>query len=610
MITITDLEFSNFFSYGKDNKVILNNNPVTQIVGKNANGKSSIPLVIEEILYSRNSKGIKKADIPNRNLDANALVARLRFSKDGVSYEIRLRRTSTISLQVLREGVDISNHTATETLKLIEEIFGLDYKTFTQLIYQSSTSNLQFLDATDSDRKKFLINLFSLDKYTEYHERFKASHKELMLRAAGAKGKVDALTQSIATLENSLKNKVLVELKALPVCELPAAEMQALNVRLLELNKHLTLHRLKDNIESDLMKLTNKYDFNNIPVATFNLANIEASILNLSRDISEMKKSLNTLRERGTTKKCPTCKQVIKAGEDLDTLIADTTAKLATAEKQYAEENSKLLLAKQEKIRVDDYQRALLSKQTFEKQLSEFSNLQVSGVIESEISTINSRLKEIDEEQRTCLKRLSEVNAFNKNAEINNATIMNSRQSYEDLIFNREENAIMLLRLEREVYLFDILKQAFSNYGLTSFKLEYLIKGLEYKINEYLEEMTYGKFSLSFVMTNKDKLDIVVYDNEEPITMSALSAGERARVNISTLLAIRGIMSSISSTKINLLFLDEITGVLDEEGKERLVTILLNEVDLNTFLVSHDYTHPLIPKLIINKENGISYIEG
>jgi hypothetical protein len=29
-------------------------------------GKSSIPLIIEEALYNKNSKGIKKADIPNR----------------------------------------------------------------------------------------------------------------------------------------------------------------------------------------------------------------------------------------------------------------------------------------------------------------------------------------------------------------------------------------------------------------------------------------------------------------------------------------------------------------------------------------------------------------
>jgi len=56
--------------------------------------------------------------------------------------------------------------------------------------------------------------------------------------------------------------------------------------------------------------------------------------------------------------------------------------------------------------------------------------------------------------------------------------------------------------------------------------------------------------------------------------------------------------------------LDEITGVLDDEGKEKLVEILLEEEDLNTFLVSHEYEHPLIPKITIIKENKISRIEN
>jgi len=57
------------------------------------------------------------------------------------------------------------------------------------------------------------------------------------------------------------------------------------------------------------------------------------------------------------------------------------------------------------------------------------------------------------------------------------------------------------------------------------------------------------------------------------------------------------------------LFLDEITGVLDDEGKEKLVEVLQNEEDLNVFLISHDFTHPLIDKISIVKEENISSIQ-
>jgi ABC-type taurine transport system ATPase subunit len=67
-------------------------------------------------------------------------------------------------------------------------------------------------------------------------------------------------------------------------------------------------------------------------------------------------------------------------------------------------------------------------------------------------------------------------------------------------------------------------------------------------------------------------------------------------------------MASLTSTEINFLFLDEIVGVLDTHGKEKLTEILLDE-GLNTFMVSHEYDHPLVPKLHIIKENNISRIE-
>lgn len=61
MITLQTLKWDNCFSYGAGNELQLNDNTVTQILGTNGMGKSSIPLIIEEALYNKNSKGIKKS---------------------------------------------------------------------------------------------------------------------------------------------------------------------------------------------------------------------------------------------------------------------------------------------------------------------------------------------------------------------------------------------------------------------------------------------------------------------------------------------------------------------------------------------------------------------
>ena len=88
-----------------------------------------------------------------------------------------------------------------------------------------------------------------------------------------------------------------------------------------------------------------------------------------------------------------------------------------------------------------------------------------------------------------------------------------------------------------------------------------------------------------------------------------MSGGEFSRIQTAILLSIRSLLSKIGGNYINLLFLDEITGVLDDAGKEKLIDILQEENNLNVFLISHDFTHPLIEKISIIKENNISYIE-
>ena len=88
----------------------------------------------------------------------------------------------------------------------------------------------------------------------------------------------------------------------------------------------------------------------------------------------------------------------------------------------------------------------------------------------------------------------------------------------------------------------------------------------------------------------------------------ALSSGELARVNTATLIAIRKLMSSISKSQINILFLDEVINVLDESGREKLVEVLLGE-DLNTYVVSHGWTHPLLDKVEVVKSGNVSRLE-
>ena len=166
-----------------------------------------------------------------------------------------------------------------------------------------------------------------------------------------------------------------------------------------------------------------------------------------------------------------------------------------------------------------------------------------------------------------------------------------------------------LLREEQEIASnLEVLKKAFSTNGLIAYKIENLVGELEELTNFYLAELSDGRFTLEFVVSN-DKLNVQVTDNGNVVDILALSSGELARVNTATLIAIRKLMSSISKSRINILFLDEVINVLDESGRERLVEVLLDEDDLNTYVVSHGWTHPLLNKVEVVKDKNVSRLE-
>ena len=81
MIILKKLKWDNCFSYGEGNELDLDNATLTQLVGTNGVGKSSIPLILEEVLFNKNSKNVKKADIANRYINSGYNIS-LSFSVD------------------------------------------------------------------------------------------------------------------------------------------------------------------------------------------------------------------------------------------------------------------------------------------------------------------------------------------------------------------------------------------------------------------------------------------------------------------------------------------------------------------------------------------------
>ena len=187
-------------------------------------------------------------------------------------------------------------------------------------------------------------------------------------------------------------------------------------------------------------------------------------------------------------------------------------------------------------------------------------------------SNLQTRIEELQDEKDEYEIELKHAIDFNNTVERNNTRISIIKEQIEDFEREFEELNTEINKMQDKFSSIEILKKAFSTNGLLAYKIENLVKDLEELTNEYLAELSDGRFSLEFAVLN-DKLNVIIEDNGKSVDILALSAGELARVNTATLLAIRKLMSSISKSQINILFLDEVTNVLDELGKLSLIHI-------------------------------------
>ncbi len=385
MITIKQLRWANAFSYGKDNKIDFIAAPLTQLVGRNGHGKSSIALILEEVLFNKNSKGIKKADILNRHIKDKSYTIELDFNRDDVDYTIKSSRGTAQTVKLFKEGVDISAHTATATYKMIEDILGFDHKSFAQIVYQSNASSLEFLTAPDTARKKFLIEILNLGKYTRAAEVFKEVSGQLTKDITAVQSQVNTVSSWLDKYEKTdltLKETITTpEIDTTTIAEAAALESSISSIE--STNKKISQNNTYKQLQSKIKLLP-------IPdKPEEGIEGYQAEVAKLSKTVSDAESFVKKMKAlRGT---CPTCLSQINEAKVTELVVEKETEakkaeysssmyttrinniksqKLAWQEAQKAQEDWE----KYHALISTELPEALLDKQTLQQQFTELQN--------------------------------------------------------------------------------------------------------------------------------------------------------------------------------------------------------------------------------------------
>jgi len=343
-IVLKNLQFNNMFSYGSGNTLTLNQSKVTQLTAPNGSGKSTIALIIQELLFGKNIKNIKKGDILNRYLTTSKTWdGNLTFVANNKEYVITSKRTGTTTKVSLEEdSIDISEHKVLDTYKKISDILGISFEVFSQLTYQSSTDLLDFIKATDTNRKKFLIKLFGLEKYINIGDSIKIKIVETEKSLIKLEGEIKSINDFLDSVNIDSKQKLIdipnVDQSLITKLGKIQAELSEYNNLCKRIDKNNLLIEERDILKFDVS--LSIPDYNSFSKITKIVDNLNADMKHMDRQITATKIKLKNIN---LSDSCYACGQsidnthAINLKTSLNTAIMELETKIHELNDVYAD---------------------------------------------------------------------------------------------------------------------------------------------------------------------------------------------------------------------------------------------------------------------------------
>lgn len=630
MLKLLRVKATDFLSYGNLDLDITKFS-LCQLVADNGAGKTNILTVITEALYGKNPRGYAKGELFNRNVNATKFSISVLFETDeGVFLAETIRNKATAKVTLSKNGEDITQHTSKATFADIERIIGLDYELFLQYVYQSSKFSTEFLTATPATRKQFLSKMLGLDsinadidavsafiKDTKTKENIVRANRrvtEATLPASAYDSVLDL--QELRTCLDEVEDRYEQQLKQ-------KATFDMFNVRKNELEFEVKIRskKLRDLLEPSKPIAKPTIDKVDIDLISYEkvkgeLAVVTKEITDTTLELGKLDRKLSANLKTKPSTSCHVCGSSLHNDNALkihEASIAELEVEIETLRTNY---NSLVITKSDLGKTIKDTDTLIASNKKADEVEVYNSNLEMA--YKNSLDTYTSTLTRLTDDLVVVEEKLSLLETVelpsNENLAVKRAELSRklalAEQSNKDLTKKIEvENQLKKLQLELDTLakqvavsqiLLDSLKQLLAR------TIENGLRSLEISTNKYLVKFG-SKAIINFDQDDNKVLVKVGVRSGSEITIVnyyTLSTGQAARVSIATLLAMRDLLAS----KVNLLILDEVVGTLDSEGKESLIDILTGIHGMNIFLVSHDWTHPLLEKIEVKTSPKGSFI--
>lgn len=543
------IEFKNFASYGNKLQRLDFKEDGSELfltLGKNGDGKTTIANAIIYALYGK-VEGVKLSDLPNRI--NKELYVHIGLTCGTMAVEIE-RGLMPNKFNVLINGVEFDKAGKKSVQDYLEEeVFGIPYHVFKNIIILSVNDFKSFLTMSNMDKKQIIDKMFGFSILNDMQRQIKEERKQVKMSIDSYESELNQIMESIGSVklqlntlieESSVKNKTKIK----------------------ELKDELTqLNESAKGLKVDASEIEKQIGTNKKEYETS-----RSDAGGLKHEIESLKKKI-ALYEGGH---CPTCETKLDSEwhhqkkdeyKSEMTQAVDKIAELKTQMDTATDTINELKTKKQEiDTQVSDIK---YSMQTLKSELVKIS--ETAG--EGEFTHLKNLIKDFEEKE-------AEKSA-NKDT------------------------------LSGDYNFMEIVENILGEDGVKNLAVKTILPGLNTNIAAMAQTM-----HLQFHIRFDEKFNCIINHLGEDINPMTLSTGERKKADFIIIIAIIKILK-LRFPQLNMLFLDELLSSVDHDGVYNILKILnqvIKENKINTFVINHTVLpHEIFDKKIqIYRENGFS----